>query len=82
MDKERSNSESYSLVDEVPEEVSTDVIADLKSGIYNLFISLYSHLVIELGVVEAFNQSTAFIDDISLNFKQITNKNTESQTTW
>lgn len=82
MDKERSNSESYSLVDEVPEEVSTDVIADLKSGIYNLFISLYSHLVIELGVDEAVNQSTAFIDDISLNFKQITNKNTESQTTW
>jgi len=82
MDKERSNSESYSLVDEVSEEVSTDVIADLKSGIYNLFISLYSHLVIDLGVDEAVKQATAFIDDISLNFKQITNKNTESQTTW
>jgi len=81
MDKERSNSESYSLVDEVPEEISTDFITDLKSGIYNLFISLYSHLVIDFGVDEAVNQSTAFIDDISLNFKQITNKNTESQTT-
>jgi len=78
MDKERSNSETHSLVDEVSEEISTDVIADLKSGIYNLFISLYSHLIIDVGVEEAVRQSTSFIDEISLNFKQITNKDTES----
>jgi hypothetical protein len=78
MDKERSNSETHSLVDEVSEEVSTDVIADLKSGIYNLFISLYSHLIIDVGVEEAVRQSTSFIDEISLNFKQITKKDTES----
>lgn len=78
MDKERSNSEAHSLVDEVSEEVSTDVIADLKSGIYNLFISLYSHLIIDVGVEEAVRQSTSFIDEISLNFKQITKKDTES----
>ncbi len=78
MDKERSNSETHSLVDEVSEEISTDVIADLKSGIYNLFISLYSHLIIDVGVEEAVRQSTSFIDEISLNFKQITKKDTES----
>jgi hypothetical protein len=78
MDKERSNSETHSLVDEVSEEVSTDVVADLKSGIYNFFISLYSHLTIDFGVEEAVRQSTSFIDEISLNFKQITNKDTES----
>ena len=78
MNEESSNSETYSLVDEVSEEVSTDVIADLKSGIYNLFISLYTHLIVDVGVEEAVRQSTSFIDEISLNFKQITNKNTES----
>ncbi len=78
MSDQSLNSETYSLVDEVSEEVSTDVIADLKSGIYNLFISLYSHLIIDFGVDEAVRQSTSFIDEISLNFKQITNKDTES----
>lgn len=78
MNEESSNSETYSLVDEVSEEVSTDVIADLKSGIYNLFISLYTHLIVDVGVEEAVRQSTSFIDEISLNFKQITNKDTES----
>ena len=56
MDKELSNSETHSLVDEVSEDISTDVIADLKSGIYNLFISLYSHLTIDFGVEEAVRQ--------------------------
>jgi len=74
MEEESLNSKPYSLVSEVSEEVSTDSIADYKSGIYNLFVALYTHLIIDLGVDEAVKQATAFIDEISLSFKQITTK--------
>ena len=31
---------SFKLIDDVSDYVSTDIIVDLKSGIYNLFVSL------------------------------------------
>lgn len=68
------NSKNHSLVEEVPEEISTDVVADLKSGIYNLFISLFNELTIKYGPDEAIRISTAFLDDISINFKSILDK--------
>jgi len=68
------NSKNYSLVEEVPEKISTDVVADLKSGIYNLFISLFNELTIKYGPDEAVRTSTAFLDDISTNFKSILDK--------
>lgn len=64
----------YTLVEEVPEYVSTDVVADLKSGIYNLFISLFNELTIKYGPDEAIRTSTAFLDEISINFKSILDK--------
>ena len=64
----------YTLVEEVPEHVSTDVVADLKSGIYNLFISLFNELTIKYGPDEAIRTSTAFLDEISINFKSILDK--------
>jgi len=64
----------YSLVEEVPENVSTDVVADLKSGIYNLFISLFNELTIKYGPEEAVKISTDFLDEISINFKSILDK--------
>lgn len=67
-------SKDYSLVDEISEEVSTDVVADLKSGIYNLFISLFNELTIQNGPDEAIRISTAFLDEISINFKSILDK--------
>jgi hypothetical protein len=65
------NPEELKLVEKVPEQVSTDPVAELKSGIYNLFIALYNNLIIEHGVVGAIEHSTAFLDDISYNFKKI-----------
>lgn len=64
----------YTLVEEVPEHVSTDVVADLKSGIYNLFISLFNELTIKYGPDEAIRTSTAFLDEVSINFKSILDK--------
>lgn len=61
------------LVDEVPEGTSTDVITDLKSGIYNLFLSLLNHLMVQYGPVEAVKVSTQFLDQISNTFKETLN---------
>ena len=68
-----------SLVAQVDEQVSTDTVLDLKSGIYNLFISLFNDYTIEYCPIEAVRLSTEFLDEISLNFKSILNNNTESK---
>ena len=73
------NPEELNLVEKIPEQVSTDPVAELKSGIYNLFIALYNNLIIEHGVTEAIHQSTAFLDDISYNFKKILTDYEESK---
>lgn len=67
------------LVDEVSEYVPTDVIVDLKTGIYNLFVSLINNLMIHYGAVEAVRQSTKYIDDISYNFKQTLPENQKEE---
>lgn len=67
---ENEETKNPPLVDEVSEYVPTDVIVDLKTGIYNLFVSLINNLMIHYGAVEAVRQSTKYLDDISHNFKQ------------
>lgn len=74
MSEQEDNSKDYSLIEELPEGVSTDYVADLKSGIYNLFITLFNQLTIEKGPEEAVKESTEFLDEISYNFKQILDK--------
>lgn len=72
--EEQDNSKKYSLVEEVDESVSTDAVSDLKTGIYNLFISLFNEYTIEYGPEKAIELSTEFLDDISINFKSILDK--------
>jgi hypothetical protein len=60
------------LVEEISEYVSTDIITDLKTGIYNLFLSMINHLIVTHGPVEAVNISTSFLDEISSTFKKTT----------
>lgn len=62
--------EDLKLVEEVPEGTTTDVVTDLKSGIYNLFINLLNHYMIDLGPIEAVKLSTGFLDQISNTFKE------------
>jgi len=73
------NPTADSLVEQVSEQVSTDKILDLKSGIYNLFVSLFNDYTIDFGPIKAVELSTQFLDEISENFKQILNQNTESK---
>lgn len=74
MAEQQDNSKDYTLIEELPEGVSTDYVSDLKSGIYNLFITLFNQLTIEHGPEQAVIQSTEFLDEISYNFKQILDK--------
>ena len=74
MSEQEENSKDYSLIEELPESISTDYAADLKSGIYNLFITLFNQLTIEKGPEESVKESTQFMDEISYNFKQILDK--------
>ena len=74
MSEQEENSKDYSLIEELPESISTDYAADLKSGIYNLFITLFNQLTIEKGPEESVKESTQFLDEISYNFKQILDK--------
>lgn len=71
---ESSAQDPISLTEEVSDYVSTDVITDLKNGIYNLYLSLLNHLTVEHGPVQAVIISTQFLDDISSTFKQTIEK--------
>jgi hypothetical protein len=62
------------LTEQFDDYVSTDVITDLKTGIYNLYLSLLNHLTVQHGPVEAVIISTEFLDNISSTFKQTIEK--------
>lgn len=65
-----------SFVDPVSESVSTDHLMDLKVGIYNLFVSLINHQVIDYGPEQAVRNSLDFLKEIIYNFeKSIENNN-------
>lgn len=77
---QEKNKDDISLVEEVSDYVPTDVIVDLKSGIYNLFVSLLNNLMLHYGPIEAVVQATAFIDQISNTFKDtLPKQNNEEQ---
>ena len=65
------------LVEKTDEYVSTDIITDLKTGIYNLYLSLLNNLTAIHGPVEAVIISTQFLDDISNTFKETIQKDGE-----
>ena len=46
---QNENDKDPSLVEEVSDYVPTDSIVDLKSGIYNLFVSLLNNLMLHYG---------------------------------
>ena len=69
---EQRETEDPGLVDEISDYVSTDIITDLKTGIYYLILSMIDHLIVTHGPVEAVNISTSFLDEISNTFKKTT----------
>lgn len=73
------NLEEPTLVEEINDYTPTDVIVDLKSGIYNLFVSLLNNLMLHYGPVEAVRQATKYIDTISDRFKSTLPENQEKE---
>lgn len=67
MENEPKNS---SLVENNPSPTSGDVIMDLKTGIYNLFVSLFHNYVPTYGLEGAIQMSTDFLEEIVVNFRQ------------
>ena len=57
------------LVESVNDYVSTDVISDLKSGIYNLFVALFNHQISLHGPEKALELSIQYLKNIIANFE-------------
>jgi hypothetical protein len=77
MSQNENDEKESKLVEEISDYVPTDTIVDLKSGIYNLFVSLLNNLMLHYGPIEAVKQSTAFLDQISHTFKNTLPNNEE-----
>lgn len=58
------------LVEEVSEFVSTDVIQELKSGIFNIYVSLYHHMTVRVGPVEAMKYCILYLQEIIDHFQE------------
>ena len=70
MQQNKEDQEEYTLVDKISENVSTDTILDLKSGIYNLFISLINNQIVDYGPQKATEISLDFLREIIYNFEK------------
>lgn len=70
MQQDKEDQEEYTLVDKISENVSTDTILDLKSGIYNLFISLINNQIVDYGPQKATEISLDFLREIIYNFEK------------
>lgn len=75
---DENKNEEYTLISKVNENISTDIISDLKIGIYNLFISLFNNLIVHHGYEKAIMIATEYLDNISNSFKNILNENQEN----
>jgi len=64
------NDKDPSFVDEVTENVSTDTVSDLKTGIYNLFVNLINNQIVYHGPEMAVKFSIDFLQEIIYNFNK------------
>jgi len=64
----------YSLIDDQPDYVPTDIILDLKSGIYNLFVSLINHNIMTHGPEKAIVISVDYLKEIVNHFEKALQK--------
>lgn len=67
-----------SLVNDHNDSVSTDIVTDLKSGIYNLFVALINHQIAFYGPEKALELSVQYLKNIVENFEGIIN-NTDQE---
>jgi hypothetical protein len=63
-DQENSYPKEPSLIDPVSEKVSTDVIQEIKSGIFGLFINMYNNMSVRVGPVESMKYCILYLQEI------------------
>lgn len=70
-----SNNDKQNLIEENTTNSTTDIITDLKTGIYNLFVNLFHSYIPFYGLDGAIQASTSFLEEIVVNFKNTLNDN-------
>lgn len=63
-DQENSYPKEPSLVERVSENVSTDVIQEIKSGIFGLFMNMYNNMSVRVGPVESMKYCILYLQEI------------------
>jgi len=69
--------DSESFVKQNKEDVSSDPIMDLKTGIYNLFVNLINVQILTYGPAQSVQNSIDFLNEIIYNFEQSIKENNE-----
>ena len=69
------NEEDPQLVETVDEYVSTDIVSDLKSGIYNLFVSLVDYYTIDYGPVLGADEACKFLERLVADVREVLDNN-------
>lgn len=69
------NEQDPKLIEDVSEYVSTDVVADVKSGIYNLFVSLVDYLTIDYGPVKGADEACKYLERLVAQVREVLDNN-------
>jgi hypothetical protein len=59
------------LVESVNDYVSTDVISDLKSGIYNLFVSLVDYYTLDYGPSQGADEACKYLERLIATVREV-----------
>ena len=70
--------ENPELVETISDYVSTDVISDLKSGIYNLFVSLVDYYTIDYGPVMGADEACKYLERLVANVREALDNNNKN----
>lgn len=73
-----SQNEEFNLVDSVDDYVSTDVVLDIKSGIYNLFVSLVDYYTIDYGPVMGADEACKYLERLVANVREALDNNNKN----
>ena len=76
---QQEENQDYSLIDEQPDYVPTDIIMDLKSGIYNLFVSMINHNIMNHGPEKAVVISVNYLKQIVDHFEKAIQTNEQEK---
>ena len=68
------NFEEIKLVEDVTDNVSTDIVTDLKTGIYSLSVSLMNHYIVDYGLHKSVELIVEYLEELSHNFSQAIKK--------